>query len=465
MGATVGCRWGWTFAAAALSLFGSANDFGTPALAQVQRSGEPSEVSQPNLTGDWGGVRSYLERNGITFKLNYTNDFLKNIGGGIKPGAVGLGVFQPQLDLDLEKLVGWEGGKFHTHGLITHGPFFSSTYLGNILAVSNLEAGPVARLYSFWYQQSAFSDRLSVRAGLMSADSLFLQSKTAANFINNGISWPEFLAANLPAGGPAYPLPDPGIRVQVKPVDEVAFQAAVFSGDPSGRNGSNQSLPLPTGTVISFRGGAFLIAEASYLPNQGKDAKGLPGAYRIGAWYHTSPRFGDQRFDNTGLSLANPMSTGIPFDHIGDGGVYGVIDQMLYRVRGTDDQGLSAFIRAGGVPNDRNLINFYADAGLLYKGLIPHRPEDKIGVAAAYARIGNNARRLDADTAFFSDSFYPVRSAEAMIEMMYQAQLTPWWMVQPEVQYIIRPDGGVLNNDGGLRPNAWVILIRSALSF
>ena len=75
----------------------------------MQRSGEPSEASPPNLTGDWGGVRSYLERNGITFTLNYTNDFLANIGGGIKPGAIGLGVFQPQLDLDLEKLAGWRG--------------------------------------------------------------------------------------------------------------------------------------------------------------------------------------------------------------------------------------------------------------------------------------------------------------------------------------------------------------------
>ena len=34
---------------------------------------------------------------------------------------------------------------------------------------------------------------------------------------------------------------------------------------------------------------------------------------------------------------------------------------------------------AGGVPNDRNLINFYSDGGLLYKGLIPRRPDDKIG--------------------------------------------------------------------------------------
>jgi hypothetical protein len=41
------------------------------------------------------------------------------------------------------------------------------------------------------------------------------------------------------------------------------------SGDPSGGNGSNQPTALPTGTVASFRGGAFFIAEASYLPNQG----------------------------------------------------------------------------------------------------------------------------------------------------------------------------------------------------
>src|ERR1700737_3615191 len=385
-------HWGWTFAFAALFMVGSANDFGTSAWAQAQRSDEPTEPGQSTLTGDWGGLRPYLERKGLVFNLNYPNDFLSNVRGGIGLGTVGIGIFQPQLDIDLQKLLGWEGGHFHTHGLITHGPFFSPTYLGNILAVSNLEAGPVARLYSFWYEQNAFNDRLSVRAGLMSADSQFLQSKTAANFINNGISWPTFLAANLPAGGPAYPLPDPGIRVGTKPADDVAFQAAVFSGDPSGGNGSNQSGPLPTGTVFSFRGGAFFIAEASYLPNQGKDAKGLPGAYRIGVWYHTSPRFGDQRFDTTGRSLADPLSTGIPLNHTGDSGIYGVVDQTLYRVPGTDDQGLSAFVRAGGVPNDRNLINFYADGSLIYKGLIPRRPDDKIPGATDF-RIRSPSRR------------------------------------------------------------------------
>jgi porin len=465
MRAIVGRRWAWTVAVVALALTGPTGDLSTSAWAQAQRSDEPKEPAQSTLTGDWGGVRPYLESKGLTFTLSYTNDFLANVRGGIGPGAIGLGVFQPQLDGDMSKLVGLEGGRFHIHGLVTHGPFFSATYLGNILAVSNLEAGPVARLYSLWYEQNAFNDLLSVRAGLMSADSQFLQSKTASNFINNGISWPTFLAANLPAGGPAYPLPAPGVRVRVKPADNFAFQAAVFSGDPSGGNGSNASAPLPTGSVFSFRGRAFVIAEASYLPNQGKDASGLPGAYRVGAWFHTSTRFNDQRYDNNGVSLANPMSTGIPLEHNGDSGVYGVIDQMLYRVPGTEDQGLSGFIRAGGVPNDRNLINFYSDGGLLYKGAIPRRPDDKIGVAFAYARVGTNARGLDADTGLFGGFYFPVRKSETAIEMMYQAQLTPWWLLQPELQYIISPGGGVLNTDGTIRQNAWVIAVRSSLNF
>lgn len=453
-------------ALAAVAFAGTCSGLATEAFAQAQRSDNPASGGQQYLTGDWNGLRSALERQGVTFTFNDTTDFLANVTGGIKPGAAGLGAFQPKVDLDLQKLAGWEGDRIHVHGLITYGPPFSAYYLGNILAVSNLEAGPMARLYALWYEHNAPNDLWSVRAGLLLADSQFLLSDTASNFINNAISWPTFLAANLPASGPAFPLPAPGIRVRVQPRDDWQFQAAVFSGDPSGADGSNQPAPLPTGTVFSFSGGAFIIAEASYLLNQGKNASGLPGAYRFGTWYHTSARFADQRFDNNGVSLASPQSTGIPLEHTGDGGVYGVIDQMLYRVPGTTDQGLSGFVRAGGVPNDRDLINFYADGGFVYKGLVPRRPDDKIGIAAMFARVGNNARGLDADTAFFSGNpSFPERSSETVIDMMYQAQLTQWWMLQPDLQYIFNPGGGVLNPDGSLRRNALVIGVRSSLNF
>jgi porin len=458
-------RWAWSVSCCAIFWIGvgALLEFGT-AHAQSAHSDEPAPAGRTYATGDWGGFRSYLEDNGVTITLSYINDFLANVGGGIRPGEIDLGAFQPQLDIDLQKLAGWEGGHIHVHGLVTHGPFFSETYLGNILAVSNLEAGPVARLYALWYEQNAPEDKWSVRTGLMLADSQFAQSKTAANFINNGISWPTFLAGNLPASGLAYPLPAPGVRVRVKPRDDLAFQAGIYSGDPTGGAGSNLPEPLPAGTVFSFRGGTFVIGEASYLLNQDKDAWGLPGAYRIGTWYHTSSAFADQRYDTIGLSLANPASSGIPLNHTGDHGIYGVIDQMFYRVPGTEDQGVSGFVRVGGAPNDRNLINFYGDAGLVYKGM-PGRPDDKVGVATAYARLGENARELDADTATYTNAYYPIRGGETMIELMYQAQLTKWWTLQPDLQYIIRPGGGVLNPDGSVRPNAWVVGLRTSLNF
>jgi Carbohydrate-selective porin, OprB family len=97
--------------------------------------------------------------------------------------------------------------------------------------------------------------------------------------------------------------------------------------------------------------------------------------------------------------------------------------------------------------------------------LAPGRPNDKVGIAAAIAQVGDNARGLDADIELFGNPQHPVRSSEAMIEMTYQAQINPWLMVQPDLQYIINPDGGVLNPDGSPRRNAWAIGVRSLIKF
>jgi porin len=439
--------------------------FGSPAYAQVALDGSTDLWTRPTLTGDWDGLRPQLQRKGVTFSLNYTTELLANVQGGIRLGAVGDGLFQPQLDADLEKLLGLTGAKFRASGIITHGPGLTDGYVGNLATISNIEAGPVARLYELWYEQNAFNERFSIRGGLMIADTEFTTSEAASTFMNNTFGWNALFSRDLPASGPAYPIPAPGLRVRVKPASDIYLQAAVFSGDPSGGNGSNQPTELPTGTVFSFSGGAFLIGEVGYTPNQGKDAKGLPAAYKLGAWYHTSSRFGDQRFDTTGRSLADPLSNGIPFDHHGDWSIYGVIDQTLYRVPGTEEQGLAAFIRGAASPSDRNRVDAYFDTGLVYTGLIPGRPDDKIGIAAVYTKISDRARALDRDVAFFTGLFYPTRSAERLVELTYRAKVAPWWTVQGDVQYVVRPSGGVLNADGNFRRNALVFGARSVVSF
>ena len=140
-----------------------------------------------------------------------------------------------------------------------------------------------------------------------------------------------------------------------------------------------------------------------------------------------------------------------------------MVDAALYQTE--DGGGLSAFARIGGSPGDRNLVSFYGDAGLTYKGLIPGRGDDTAGIAVGYLHIGGNARGLDQDTQFFGGMPFPVRDQEVVLELSYQIQVTPWMTLQPDLQRIFHPGGNVLNSDGSTRRDALVLGLRSVLTF
>jgi porin len=433
--------------------------FAQPAVLLDQHPPPPSLWHRDTLTGDWGGLRTALSDQGVVFSATYIGEVLANVKGGIKRGATYDGLFLPQIDVDLEKLSGWRGANFRASMIQAHGPSLATGYVGNLIGVSTISIVPPAtRLYNLWLQQNLLGDALSIRAGLMTIDAEFMTSATAAVFMN-----PGWLGLGLPGGGPAYPLSTPGIRVRGKLGTGVYVQAAMLSGDPTGHNGSNSpATGIPSGTVISFNGGQFFIAEAGYT----SDEMNSPIAYKVGGWYHTSKRFGDQRFSNNGLSLANPASTGVPYDHRGNWGLYGAMEGSLYQIGGNGGRGLFGFARVGGSPDDRNLISFYVEGGVAFKGLIPSRAADILGASIDYARIGDRARGLDRDTRLFSGSSrYPVRGEEIVLELTYQMQIAPWMTLQPDMQYVFNPGGRVLNDDGSVRPNALILGLRSTITF
>jgi porin len=71
------------------------------------------------------------------------------------------------------------------------------------------------------------------------------------------------------------------------------------------------------------------------------------------------------------------------------------------------------------------------------------RSIDRFGIGVACIHIGNAARQLDVDTQVFSGLPTPVRSAETLIEMIYEAHIKPGWLLQPYFQYVFRPAGGI----------------------
>jgi porin len=165
----------------------------------------------------------------------------------------------------------------------------------------------------------------------------------------------------------------------------------------------------------------------------------------LGLWYDNK-RFADQQFDNTGLSLANPASSGIPRTHRGNDAIYAVLDQIVWQDPEELDRTVSVFLRPMGTPlADRNLIDFSLNVGLTIHEPFLHRDSDTFGIGMGYAHVSGRAAANDRDTALFTGTFTPIRSGETFIELTYQYQVTPWWQLQPDFQYVFNPGAGIAN--------------------
>jgi porin len=464
---------------------------GEPALAQEEGAPAPSETEPASpapgatepaanphagglferdvLTGDWGGERSTLEAMGVQFGANLIAEVLSNPTGGVQTGAILEDRLELFLNLDLDKFAGWSGATFHVNAYQIGGTGLSRGDLGNnLLTVSNIEALPTTRLFDLWLQQQFANGAVSVRVGQLAADDEFFISQYAANFINSTFGWPAITMIDLPSGGPSYPLSTPGVRVSAAPTENLTLLGAVFNGDPAGPGVGDPQKRDPSGTNFELNDGVFVIGELAYAVNQGKDDKGLPATYKFGGWYNSNS-FPDLRFDTMGVSLASPASNGIPANHSGNFGFYGVMDQMLWRDADNSNHGVAAFFRISGAPADRNLVSFYVDGGINYLAPFQGRDNDVLGLAVAYAGVSNVASALNRDANFFSGVGRPVQNYEMAFELTYKAQIAPWWVLQPDFQFILHPAGNVSNptDPTGVRPipNAAVLGLRTTIAF
>ncbi len=357
------------------------------------------------------------------------------------------------LGLDTQKAFGWAGGTFNVSALQIHGRNLNSDALGALQNSSSIEALRSTRLWELWYQQAFLDGRFDVKLGQQSLDLEFITSQGSGLFLNSAMGWPVASAIDLYAGGSAYPLSSLGVRFRGQPLEGLTLLGGVFDDNPSGGSfykdsqvrGAEQS-----GTEFNLRTGALFIAEAQYGINQPPaggsgeaSAHGLPGLYKLGFWLDTG-RFPDQRFDTSGLSLADPLSNGDPRLRRPNWSIYGVFDQMIWRPAPDSAQAISVFARIMGMPGDRNLVNVSFNTGLTVKAPIPGRDNDSFGIGYGLAKIGPSAIQRDQDANLFTGA-YPIRSSESFIEITYQAQIAPWWQVQPDFQYIFTPAGGVPN--------------------
>jgi len=457
----------------------------SPALAQTQgAAGDPNFLtglfapSRATLLGDMGGLRTAIGRYGFSLNIVETSEVLGNVSGGIHRGFDYDGLTTMTLGLDTAKAFGWEGGSFNVSALQIHGRNLSADNLASLQTASGIEAERATRLWELWYQQEFLEGDASLKLGQQSIDQEFMTSQYSALFVNTVMGWPMVPSVDLFAGGPAYPLSSLGVRLKAQPAPALTLLGGVFNDNPPGGPFDDDSQlrgAEKSGTAFNLNTGALFIAEMQYTINQPAmgemtapgQSTGLPGTYKLGMWYDTA-RFPDQRFDNTGLSLADPASSGVARTHSGNFSVYGVADQMVWRPDPDSPQSVGVFARLMGAPSDRNLVDFGVDAGVTLKAPFHGRDDDTVGLGYGLANVSGRASDLDRDSNFFSPaSPIPVRSKEQFIELTYQYQAAAWWQIQPDFQYVFNPGAGIANpNNAGQRVgDEAVIGIRTVITF
>src|SRR4051812_31541075 len=429
-----------------------------PGLAQETNEDQPSDPDTGESTvaeRTLGLLPNPYERLGIKFAATYIGEVLGNPTGGLVQGGTFEGRLNLAVDLDFEKLAGWKGLTAHANIFAIHGDGLSRTNLRNFFVVSGIEALPTVRLYEAYIEQKLFNDTWSIRAGQLAADSEFIATKYTDVFTNASLGWPAITAINMPSGGPSPPLAAVGARLAAKLNDNVTVLGAIFDGDSAGPGPGDPQQRNRYGLNFRVNDPPLLLGEIQFGWKNLAAEDGRAGAWKLGGWHHFGT-FSDQRFTSEGLSIADPAGSGTGRMLRADDGIYSVIEQRIYSVANSKDRGIGVFMRNSASPSDRNLIDFYTDAGIDLIGLSDARQNDKFGIALGYAHVSKRAQALDRDYALFmGQPNSPIRSSEALFTASYLYEVQAGWNLLPNYQYIHRPGGGATDPAG---PNAGVRL-------
>ncbi|MEA2941458.1 MAG: porin [Bradyrhizobium sp.] len=442
------------------------------ALAQESNEDQPADPDTGESTvaeRTLGLLPNPYERLGIKFAATYISEVLGNPTGGFEQGATFEGRLNLAVDLDFNKLAGWKGLTAHANIFVIHGDGLSRSNLRNFLVVSGIEALPTVRLYEAYLEQKFFNDKWSIRAGQLAADSEFIASKYTDVFTNASLGWPAITSINLPAGGPSPPLAAVGARLSAKLNDNFTLLGAIFDGDSAGPGPGDPQQRNRYGLNFRVNDPPLLLGEMQFGWKNIAGDDGRAGALKIGGWHHFGT-FNDQRFTADGRSIADPAGSGMGRMLRADDGIYSVIEQRIYGVANSKDRGVGVFMRTSASPSDRNLIDFYTDAGIDFIGLFDQRQNDKFGIALGYAHVSKRAQALDRDYAFFmAQPDWPIRSSEALFTASYLYEVKAGWNLLPNYQHIFRPGGGATDPAGpnpGIRlKNASVFGVRSVMKF
>jgi porin len=331
--------------------------------------------------------------------------------------------------LDTEKLLGLKGGTFQIIGTKRQGPaLIDNAGLNTLMPAQEIYArGQTYRLSDFWYMQK-IGAKVDVKVGRMTMGEDF--ATLPCDFQN--LSFCGNPVGNL-VGAYWYngPISQWAGRLRARP-GRFSFQIGVYEYNPNN---------LLQDVSLSHSGaqGVTVPMEAGWMPRVGPHK--LPGSYRIGAWYNTEK----------GTDLLTGVD-GRPFALKGEAaaerrgryGGYMLLQQQLTGsyVENADGStktthGLTVFFNVTQTDRRTTRTDNQMALWFVYNSPLKMRPYDDMGIAIARTHV--NGRAATAEVLINRGGERP--TAEYTTEAYYSIHARPWFVVRPNIQYVVAPGG------------------------
>ncbi|MGE9295161.1 MAG: carbohydrate porin, partial [Puniceicoccales bacterium] len=319
---------------------------------------ETTFFTQPYLTGDWFGVRSDLEDEGVSFDFNNTFDYYDDISGALASGGTYFGRARATMNLDLEKLIGLPNAKVSVGGITQYGKNYNRTRFGVLTNPSSIEGVDTTRFANIWFEQTLFDDFVTYRIGKVDGVGNFGAQPYGGTFMNDELAYiPNLLFA---AGLPFDPAQQLGAIVTLRPFEDTEFQGLYVKAGVFNTNNSNAIIFDDIGTDFTWDGPVAIAGEVGY---EFGDAK--PGYAKAGV-HHNFGTFNEVNSANR--SRGNTL-------------FYANVGQTLWNLDMDGERHIDASLSLNYAPKEEvNVYNFEMTALIRAIGPFEARPIYEVGI-------------------------------------------------------------------------------------
>ncbi len=442
--------------------------FATGASEQVAQPGMGPLFGSPfgadHLFGDLGGLRTRLQDRGIDINLDYLTENGGNVSGGRREAFASAGQVGLEINLDLGKLLGWQGAAFHSIVVNREGRNVSFDAIGDDLAtVQEIYGGGgnvLAHLVYAYGEQSMLGNRLDLIAGWLPVGTFFASSPLYCDFMNVLFCGNPHPLPNYP-GEEDWPQASFGTQLRALINPRIYLQLGLFSVDPDFGTGGGGSSGFAW--ADPRKSGVSIPVELGWVPVFGPQH--LIGHYKVG-YDHDTHRYADVLDNTRGLPQA---SFGGTFASEDRDDFYLLFDQMLLRQGPDPTNGI--IVLGGWVHATQQVspLTQHAFVATTTTGTSWGRPKDTLGASFQWIEMSGAFTRAEEialeqggtlpDTVDGFGRAYGPQNTEQMVELTYIAHVFHGVTLQPDFQYIIRP-GATTNT-----PDAAVLGFRTNVNF